>query len=425
MECSKKLSKIALVDFEKKLGAVMDLNRNFEYRHRIPKIDLLVLKEFYRILKKHFNYRMSFFHAAKKSDGMNDMFENSSDLHFENTKTNINSEDYYFYQMDKFKNYYEHLRNVILHFCFSLPNELNERTPTGNENLITYSKMFFKLPNQNNFNSHLLIGEKLGVLRYLNVSAYYLLKDAAVLEMAVVRFLSDTLQNKMKFLPFKSPDFCNSFVLQGAIVDNLNDESFLLDDDIYRLTGSASFSSFCAFRVNSSVNCKFLPERFFTCGRRYMPPLSLKENGLFTVCQRTNVHLSIAVSSFDEMMKEFDNILQWLKSLYEQLGLDFRICYVHASELKMSESCKVSVQLYSVEMKDFIEIGYLSVYNDFVSQRLRMMYHNRHSEFFFLYYLDGLVISVPILVACLLERSGNKMLIPECVSPYMYHYNLV
>lgn len=119
------------------------------------------------------------------------------------------------------------------------------------------------------------------------------------------------------------------------------------------------------------------------------------------------------------MWCEFDTNLRWMIELFESFGLDFRVCYNRAASLTMAECCRATIQLYSAYEKKFIDAARLSVYEDFISKRLKILCHNAKSETGLVYIIDGVVISVPSLIACLLERSSDRLFIPDCIRPFM------
>ncbi len=406
------LTKFALVNFQDTLKSVPELENNFRARNRTPKINLITLKNLGEILEKHFLHKRAFREkmcAAEQDDQMDEAPKSK------------NFGKYVEGQFKIFDTYYKHLKEVIVGYYLTVPNRLLDRTPRGEEDTVVSEKLFSVPGDKTTVQDHLSVGSNLGVLQYSDPKTYYLLKDAAMVEVAVPRFLNDVLENEMNFRPFRNPDTCNEFVIEGTGLENLEEECFPLEDNDYLcLVGGASLSAFCAYRTANSVRSKFLPERFYTHGRCYIPSKSSHENGLYTVCQRTNVHLCLAAASAEQLMSEFDSTLHSLTSVYDRLRLDYRVCYAKASELTIAESCRAKIQLFSPYRKCFVDIGRLSVYDDFISQRLRMFYHTNSVDKYFLHLLDGIAISVPVLIANLLERSVDKMLIPDCIRPYMF-----
>lgn len=205
--------------------------------------------------------------------------------------------------------------------------------------------------------------------------------------------------------------------LQGVVGDQLTKHGAYLVENYFALTGGASLSSFCAVRVDTSTHKKFMPEYFFTCARHYSPELD--DSGLFGVCQRTDVSVFVTSPTAEKMWSDFDRLLRWMTELYESFGLNFRVCFKRSADLTLAECCRASIQLYSAHEKKFIDAARLSVYDTFISDRLKILCHNAKREHGLVHILDGVVISVPTLIACLLERSTDRLFIPECIRPFM------
>lgn len=201
------------------------------------------------------------------------------------------------------------------------------------------------------------------------------------------------------------------------VVDNLHGHAIHLLESYHALMGGASLASFCAVRVDTSTHKKFMPEHFFTCGRHYVPEFDSR--GLFGVFQRTDVRIFVTTTTAEQMWSEFDTQLRWMTELYECFGLDFRVCFKRAASLTLAESCRASIQLYSLREKKFIDVARLSVYDSFISHRLKILCHNANRESGLVHIIDGVVVSVPSLIACLLERSKDSLFIPDCLRTFM------
>lgn len=183
---AKLLAHHSVIDYDEILVNTGDLECNFAARSRTPVVDLAVMKELHRIYRKAVTRKR----CLKKLEECN---------------------PYELRQFQSLDVYLKELKVSAYEYLLTLPNALNERTPCGNEDTVILTKSF-DVPVESE--DHVSIGRKLNVLRYEDKVTYYLENDAAKLELAVVRFLSNALQNERKFKPFRNPDTCNSFVLK-------------------------------------------------------------------------------------------------------------------------------------------------------------------------------------------------------------------
>lgn len=213
-------------------------------------------------------------------------------------------------------------------------------------------------------------------------------------------------------------------------------ESFILEDnsDIERssnsrihLVGGASLVSFLAMHTKQLINPNNFPLRYFTTGRQYTPfPHKTAPIGLFTVCQSSAAYAFSMVkeSGSEEYKAEFENLLRKTIQLYERLGIHYRIVMRSASELRSWESLRVSFELWSVFNQQYVEVGFISACGDFISKRLLIAYQTKNGRDF-PGVVSGTILSVPRLVACLIEQNPQNFVIPDCIKKYVERKNIV
>lgn len=207
-------------------------------------------------------------------------------------------------------------------------------------------------------------------------------------------------------------------------------ESFILSDEgdsvknslsRLHLVGYASFNSFLSLHTKQLIEARFFPLRYFATGKQYTPlPKNLQPNGLFTVCQASAVHAFSMVQEVEseEYKIEFDNIMKKSIEIYDKLGVHYRIVTRSASELHPWESFKVSFEIWSSFNQEYVEVGFISAYGDFISKRLLITCQQTGRQTF-TGIISGMIISVPRLIACVLEQNPHKLEIPEIIQSYM------
>lgn len=392
---------------------------DLRYRHpAFQSINIPRLKEYLKIFRKHTTYKEELIKARKnvyaEINQLKELMKPPNEDITRRLALCQNRKLFIKRQAEIVNKYYEELRSVVLNEYLSIPNDLHENTPKHTTEILFQSET----SSSSSPHDHLTIGKKLNLLNYLNSGFYYLLNDAALLEFATMRFFMHELQTN-KFQPFLNPDTCNNFIIDGAS-DIKNNIFFRLEGNKYTLVGTSSFSSFCALHVGRSVHKKFLPERNVTYGRHYEPQTKFKtEDGLYSVFQRSNVHVFVTSETAEQMNEEFHGILKLLKSIYQQLNVDLQISYQPAAALLLGESLRASIQLYSSFRQGYVEIAHLSMYGDFVSKRLQILCHDKDNNYEHLYLIEGVAVSYPVLLAYLLERSNEELVVPECLLSFM------
>lgn len=230
---------------------------------------------------------------------------------------------------------------------------------------------------------------------------------------------------------FAGSDFSRSLVVEGSGIghDNPN-ESFLLSSNAdsvknslsrLHLVGGASLVSLLSFHTKQVIDARNFPQRYFATGKQYTPlSKNVESMGLFTVCQTPAVQVFSMVQDIDsdEYKLEFDKLIVKATEFYDKLEMHYRIVKRSASELQPGESYKVSFQLWSSFNQEYVEVGFISAYGDFISKRLMIECKNV-SEHSFPGIISGTVVSVPRLLACVLEQNPDKLEIPNIIQLYM------
>lgn len=305
--------------------------------------------------------------------------------------------------------------NVISELL-NIPNYLHPECPDKDEEIFQFHK-----ENIVGAADHLVIGEKLDCVEYRNNVTCFLTKEAALFELAVQEFFIDNCLNK-GFIRFSNPDFARSVLAEGVgLPPGDSSEMFLLEQteghNRLHLCGGASLFPFCGFHAKHTVPRQSLPVRYITAGRRYTPSTD-KQLGLYSLSQATCVQIFTATSSEEHMFLEFQTCVDKVVEIYGLLGLNFKVVKQAPKSYKNWECLRTSVLVYSPHLKDFIEVGSISVIDDYVSKRLRMCYNDKSNEMF-LRVVTGTLVNTHVLLALCLERSNAEMFIPQPLKNYM------
>ncbi|XP_069680502.1 serine--tRNA synthetase-like protein Slimp [Periplaneta americana] len=310
------------------------------------------------------------------------------------------------------------LEKKVISKVLSLPNDLHPDTPNKEAKVIS---QFESECNSKQTESHVEIGKKLDVLEYNDPMCYFLKGDAAIFELSVLNFFTEKLcTGNSNFIKCCNSDFTRSVVVEGCGLNHedpnatfiLKDIGDILDtNDVNRLhlTGGASLPSFCAFHAKQIIPVSAFPLRLVATGRQYSPniyQLDKQNSGLFDVCQASCVEIFISTTDQREMADEFGRVIEAVTSIYKELSFPFRVVYLPANQLKSYESLKASFQMYSSHLQTFMEVGHISLCDDYISKRLLIQY-GTDTEHKFPFIVSGTVISVPKLLGCVLEVFGT------------------
>lgn len=319
-------------------------------------------------------------------------------------------------ELDDVKKNVWSLEDTVICELLSLPNNLHPKVPDKEEEIFSFDK-----ENIERSSGHLQVGVELDCVEYRNQQCYFLRNEAALFELAVADlFVSKCLEHG--FVRFSNPDFTRSVLSEGVglSADDAS-ELYLLENtesnnDRLHLCGGASIFPFCGFHAKHSVPKHLLPVKYIAAGRRYTP-VTGSLPGLYSVNQTTSVQAFVATLGEDQLYNEFESCVTIFSSIFCSLGLKFKVVRQPANFLKNWESLRVSFQVYSPHEHLFVEVGNVSLVDDFISKRLKMCYTDKKEGF--LKVLSGTVVNTQTLLALCLERSQNKMYIPDLVKDFM------
>lgn len=328
------------------------------------------------------------------------------------------------------------LQKKVMLKVLNLPNNLHPDTPSEGEKIVS---QFGNESSTKQTESHMIIGKKLDVLDYINPMCYYLKGEAAIFELCILDYFTEELC-RHNFTRFCNSDLGRSVVVEGCglnhedpgvtyILQNTNDLLHTKDTNHLHLVGGASLPSFCSFHAKQIIPVSALPLRLVAMGRQYRPSAQSLEgtdfSGLFGVCQASSVELFISTTdNLSNMMNEFDRTMAAVTCIYKELGFPFRVVYMPARSLRSYESLRGSFQMYSSSLQTYVEIGHVSVSDDYISKRLLIRYESE-AEQKFTRIISGTVLSVPKLLGCILElhheaKTFGSIPIPESVKQRLF-----
>lgn len=309
------------------------------------------------------------------------------------------------------KDYLYGLEEHAVESVLALPNFLHPKTPHYKEQVIhTFlEKPVFKS------DSHINVAENLHLAEIVNSKCYFK-NDAALFEMALLDYF-DTFLRDNHFTPFSNSDFVRSVVIEGCGTD-FTDQSavFALEDkhddknhelSKLHLVGGASLYSFMAYFTKNLVQQTLLPLRCYVLGRKYKPAI-LEHVNLFSLEQETAVEIFVAtLNNGENFVQSFDEVVECVVRLYENLGYHFRLTYVPANKLSKCETLRLAVEMFSNHLQSYVEVANVSQCDDYLSKRLLFTY-NENKVRKYCKVISGSLLSVQKVLGCVLENnSGN------------------
>lgn len=298
-----------------------------------------------------------------------------------------------------------HLEDQFVHNFLKIPNFIHEKTPEDGKNVIyTYLEEAKNLQQKSTDKS---IDE---LIEFYDPTCYFMKGEAAKFDVFMPMEVLNQYQRK-GFINFSIPDFTRSIIAQAAGVDT--SELFLLKEDdienklnLLHLTGNGSFLNYLSFVTKLSIYPTLLPLKLICTGKQYDARNHFDHQDLYNVVQSTCCQTFVTTtdaSSFDEIMNEQ---IDHFKKIFEPFNQHFRIIYYPADALRLSESCKIGVEMFSPSRNNYVEVGNFSYYGDFISKRLLFNF-KIGKEFHFPHIYSGTAVNVMKLLLVLIENSHD------------------
>lgn len=306
------------------------------------------------------------------------------------------------------------LEDNFIHQFLKLPNDIDEKTPrNGSDHVIEE----YLEKSTVNTKFHL---ENEDIIEWYNETCFYLKKDAAKFNLKLPFHCVDYFIFYDNFLNFSNPDFIRRIISEAAGLHD--DELFPIAEDnpenndklnYLQIAGGGSTLSFLAFIAKLSLFPSAFPLKWIADGNQYFPCTD-PSLGLYSACQSTTVNAFIATETDKYADEEFDKTLNNLIKYYKQFNIHFTVSYISADKLSISESARVSIQMWSPHFKKYFEVAHLSKFNDFISKRL--LFNIRDGkDLKFPHIISGTLVNVPKLVGIILEHNDNNFVYPRFV----------
>ncbi|KAH1020534.1 hypothetical protein HUJ04_010173 [Dendroctonus ponderosae] len=261
----------------------------------------------------------------------------------------------------------------------NLPNVLHPKTPE-NEELEVYRYLEV---NDSKTENHLTIGNQ---------------KDAALFERSLQNYFNGELV-KLNYLQFSNSDLVKSVVVEGCGGNPFAGSDVLTLEDIHcvnkeglnrlHLVGGSSFYSFMVYFTKHFLQPTHFPIKAFCVGQKYQTVDPSSIQNVFNLNQSSEIGLFRATNNSEV----FEHVLEDLLSLYKPLGYHFRVALLPANKLNIAESLRISIQMFSNHLQTYIEVGYVSFYEDFISKRLLLNW-NQNGVRKFSYLTGGSLVNI-------------------------------
>jgi len=311
----------------------------------------------------------------------------------------------------------EKLQKEIKQIMQQIPNIISKQTPIGKDEtknrVIKKSgkiqKFAFKVKN------HVELLEKLDLIDF-NASAkvsgngfYYLKKELALLNQALIRFAIDFMREK-NYEYIETPLMLNEKSIYASMDKKAIQESvYSIKDENLSLIGTAE-QSLLAMHFNDTIPESELPKKYFSysmCFRKEIGSHGINEKGLWRTHQFNKVEQFIFCTP-EQSEKLYDELLKNSEGILKQLELPYRILEICSGDLADWKYRSADLEVYRPTTKKYEEIMSLSNCTDYQARKLNIKSINKKGNRRILYTLNNTALATSRIMVAILENNQQK-----------------
>ncbi len=276
---------------------------------------------------------------------------------------------------------------------------------------------------------HFEIGEQLDIIdteRATKVAGsrfYYLKREGALLELALIKLGFDTLV-KEGFIPIIPPVMIKSgmAIAMGYLQQTDDAEAYYLPkDDLYLV--ATSEQSLGAMHAGETFDEKDLPLRyvgFSTCFRREAGSYGKDKKGILRMHQFDKIEMFVFCKPEDSV-KEHQYLLSIEEKLMQALKIPYQILNICTGDLGVPAAAKYDIEAWLPGQNKYRETHSTSNCTDFQARRLNIRYRGKNGKLNFVHTLNGTAFSMRPIIAILenFQQKDGSVKIPKVLQEYI------
>ncbi len=253
---------------------------------------------------------------------------------------------------------------------------------------------------------------------------YYLKREAALLEFALINFAFETLTKK-GFIPVIPPVMIKPEMARamGYLQQTDDDDAYYFPKDKLYLIATAE-QPLGAMRAGEILEEKDLPLRyigFSTCFRREAGSYGKDTKGILRVHQFDKVEMFVFCKP-EQSAKEHEALLQYEEELMQALKLPYQVVDICTGDLGAPAAKKYDIEAWMAGQNQYRETHSTSNCTDFQARRLNIKYRDsKTKKLEFVHTLNGTAFSMRPIIA-ILENNQKKngiIEIPKALHKYL------
>ena len=277
---------------------------------------------------------------------------------------------------------------------------------------------------------YLTLGEKLGIINVKKAAEVsgsrfgYLLKDAVLLEFALVKLAMDTLLEK-NFIPAVPPVMIKPDVYEGMgrLAVDQKDERYYFEKDNLYLVGSSEHTM-GPILMNEVLEEETLPRRyvaFSTCFRREAGTYGKDTKGILRVHQFDKVEM-FAFSHPEKSEEEHRFLLDCQETLWKKLEIPYRVVELCTGDMGWTDARQFDIEAWMPGQGTYRETNSCSNTTDFQSRGTNIKYKTKEGKKELVHMLNATAFAIGRTIIAIIENNQQKdgtIRVPKALQAYV------
>ena len=322
------------------------------------------------------------------------------------------------------------LQEEINKIMYQIPNIISKQTPIGkDESKNKVIKKSGKIPKLTKVKNHVELLEKLDLVDFdasAKVSGngfYYLKKELALLNQALIRFAIDFMQKK-GYEYIETPLMLNEESIYASMDKEAIQESvYSIKDENLNLIGTAE-QSILAYHAGDTLKEEELPKKYFSysmCFRKEIGSHGINEKGLWRTHQFNKVEQFIFCTP-EQSEKLYNELLKNSEEILKKLELPYRVLEICSGDLADWKHKSADLEVYRPTTKDYGEIVSLSNCTDYQARNLNIKTMDKKGNRRILHTLNDTALATSRILVAIMENHQTKtgsIKIPKALHKYL------
>ncbi|SUZ83881.1 uncharacterized protein METZ01_LOCUS36735 [marine metagenome] len=206
----------------------------------------------------------------------------------------------------------------------------------------------------------------------------------------------------------------------GQLPDKDGQMYHIGNDDLYLIpTSEVPLTNIYRDVILENKQLPICMTAYTPCFRREAGSYGAEVRGLNRIHQFDKVEI-VRIEHPDKSKESFDKMISHVKSILNELKLDYRIINLCAGDLGFTSAITYDFEVYSKGQNKWLEISSVSNFKTYQSNRLNLKYKDSDGKNKYLHTLNGSSLALPRVMSALLENNQTKegISIPNVLVPY-------